>query len=153
MHTFSSAHEVYHSHDNCLPPPPDHSVSAGFHSSPHTMQHCHMGSPVSHMHSSYTASGTPANDYNVPRGPKVPCDNFSTPTGPMNNDLPQHAVPPNDYSVSSMPSNFNAPTEHANDYNTSSGPTSQPIASRNDYNSSETFSYLYYSYDRLHSCI
>ena len=80
------------------------------------------------MHGNYTVSGVPANNYNVSSGPMVPCD---TPAGPnMNNNYLQHTVR---YSASTaIMSNCNAPTEQAvscNNYNTSAGPTSQPMVS------------------------
>ena len=109
--------------------PPHHPMSVGLQGSPHTMQynHHHTGPPVSHMHNSYTVSGAPAHRHDVPRGPMVPYDNYNTPVGATVNPSAPHS----NYSGSSMPSNYTAPTAHAAFCDNYNNPAEQPTVSCN----------------------
>ena len=117
--------EARHSCGCCSLPHPGHHPISTVHNE--QAMHCsnihHTEPPVSHMHSSYTVSGAPANSYNVPSGPIFPCDPCSTPAGSTNNNYNPTTVPLNSYSAPAVVSN--TPTGHTvsyDNYNTLAGP-------------------------------
>ena len=134
--------EVHHSCDYCPLPPPGHHPMSAVYNNPQTM--CcshppHTGPPVSHMHSSHTASVAPANNYNIPSGSMLP----STPAGPINNN--PTPVPLNGYPATPVTTNCNTPIATVSHDNHSVGPILHSLWF--------LVLFLYYTFNRKYSYI